>query len=184
MEHMPATCSVSCALRSRSPSSTNAYAHRWRAHGPDPRLCTSFKEKVREIFDVPRISFAVTRCNGDPSPRTRVILDRAPHPARGALFRSVIRRGGVSGEAKLPAIRCPALVVAAKHDVLLPPAQAQLVHRAVPGSRYMLLEDAAHFLPYQASGKFAASCEVAAQTPKDLRNEERKRWPRRAFCWL
>jgi 3-oxoadipate enol-lactonase len=46
--------------------------------------------------------------------------------------------------------------VAARHDALLPPTRAQLVHRAIPGSRYMLFEDAAHFLPYQAPEEFAA----------------------------
>ena len=60
-------------------------------------------------------------------------------------------------EKELPAITCPALIIAGKHDVLLPPERAQSVHRAIPNSRYMLFADAAHFLPYQVPEKFAAA---------------------------
>jgi 3-oxoadipate enol-lactonase len=60
-------------------------------------------------------------------------------------------------EKELPAVGCPALIIAGKHDVLLPPERAQSVHRAIPHSRYMLFEDAAHFLPYQAPETFAAA---------------------------
>jgi 3-oxoadipate enol-lactonase len=60
-------------------------------------------------------------------------------------------------EQELPAVTCPALILAGGHDVLLPPERAQAVHRAIPHSRYMLLEDAAHFLPYQVPETFAAA---------------------------
>ena len=60
-------------------------------------------------------------------------------------------------EKELPAITCRALIIAGKHDVLLPPERAQSVHRAIPNSRYMLFADAAHFLPYQVPEKFAAA---------------------------
>lgn len=53
-------------------------------------------------------------------------------------------------------MHCPALVVAAAHDVLLPPAQALLVHESLPRSRYVVFDDAAHFLPYQQPGRFAS----------------------------
>jgi pimeloyl-ACP methyl ester carboxylesterase len=60
-------------------------------------------------------------------------------------------------EKELPSVACPTLVIAGKHDILLPPERAKAVHRAIPNSRYMLFEDAAHFLPYQAPEKFAAA---------------------------
>lgn len=60
-------------------------------------------------------------------------------------------------EKELPAVRCPTLIVAGGHDVLLPPERAQAVHRAIAGSRYMLFAEAAHFLPYQAPERFSAA---------------------------
>ena len=60
-------------------------------------------------------------------------------------------------ERELPSVTCPVLIIAGKHDVLLPSERAQAVHRAIPHSQYMLFEDAAHFLPYQAPEKFATA---------------------------
>jgi 3-oxoadipate enol-lactonase len=55
----------------------------------------------------------------------------------------------------LRAVRCPTLVVAAAHDLLLPPAQARLVHGLVPHAQFALMEDAAHFAPFQRPEGFA-----------------------------
>lgn len=57
---------------------------------------------------------------------------------------------------ELQAVRCPTLVVAAAHDLLLPPQQAQLVHGLVSGAQFALMDDAAHFAPYQQSASFSA----------------------------
>jgi pimeloyl-ACP methyl ester carboxylesterase len=55
----------------------------------------------------------------------------------------------------LQAIRCPTLVVAAAHDLLLPPQQARQVHELVTGAQYALMEDAAHFAPFQQPDIFS-----------------------------
>jgi 3-oxoadipate enol-lactonase len=55
----------------------------------------------------------------------------------------------------LAAVRCPALVVAGAHDVLLPPEQSRAVHALIPGARFHLLQDAAHFAPLQQPRAFA-----------------------------
>ncbi len=57
--------------------------------------------------------------------------------------------------ADLAAIRCPTLVVAAAHDLLLPPEQSRLVHGLIPRSEFAFLDDAAHFAPYQKPDQFA-----------------------------
>jgi 3-oxoadipate enol-lactonase len=57
--------------------------------------------------------------------------------------------------AELAAIRCPALVVAAAHDLLLPPEQSHLVHGLIPHAEFALLDDAAHFAPFQKPERFA-----------------------------
>jgi pimeloyl-ACP methyl ester carboxylesterase len=57
--------------------------------------------------------------------------------------------------ADLQAIRCPTLVVAGGNDVLLPPEQAQEVNAVLAHAELVLLEDAAHFAPYQTPEQFA-----------------------------
>ena len=57
--------------------------------------------------------------------------------------------------ADLSAIRCPTLVVAGGHDVLLPPAQARAVHGLIPQAQFTLLAEAAHFTPFQRPRQFA-----------------------------
>jgi 3-oxoadipate enol-lactonase len=57
--------------------------------------------------------------------------------------------------AALPAIRCPTLVLAGAHDVLLLPETARAVHALIPGAEFAIDEDAAHFLPYQRPEGFA-----------------------------
>jgi 3-oxoadipate enol-lactonase len=58
--------------------------------------------------------------------------------------------------ADLAALRCPTLVVAAGHDLLLPPAVAREVHGLVAGASFAQLDAAAHFAPYQQAQAFAA----------------------------
>jgi pimeloyl-ACP methyl ester carboxylesterase len=58
-------------------------------------------------------------------------------------------------EAELAAIRCPALIVAGGHDVLFPPDDARQVRARITRARYVLFEEAAHFVPYQMPIEFA-----------------------------
>ena len=57
--------------------------------------------------------------------------------------------------ADLVAVRCPTLVVAGAHDVLLPPEQSRAVHALVRHGQFKLLADAAHFSPLQQPNLFA-----------------------------
>jgi pimeloyl-ACP methyl ester carboxylesterase len=56
----------------------------------------------------------------------------------------------------LPAVRCPSLVVAGEHDVLLPPALGREVADLIPGAHFEIMPAAAHFVPYQRPDAFAA----------------------------
>jgi 3-oxoadipate enol-lactonase len=49
----------------------------------------------------------------------------------------------------LKSLQCPTLLVPGRHDVLLPLANAELVHELVSGSHLVIAEEAAHFVPYQ-----------------------------------
>jgi 3-oxoadipate enol-lactonase len=51
-------------------------------------------------------------------------------------------------------IRCPTLVVAGGHDVLLPSEQSRAVHALVREACFALVEDGAHFVPYQRPEAF------------------------------
>jgi pimeloyl-ACP methyl ester carboxylesterase len=53
-------------------------------------------------------------------------------------------------------IRCPTLLVPGRHDVLLPMERTEAVAALVPHAETVVLEDAAHFLPYQQPAAFAA----------------------------
>jgi pimeloyl-ACP methyl ester carboxylesterase len=55
----------------------------------------------------------------------------------------------------LPQIACPTLIVAGARDILLPPEHALQVHAAISGSEYVLIEDGAHFIPWQQPERFA-----------------------------
>lgn len=52
-------------------------------------------------------------------------------------------------------LRCPTLLVPGRHDVLLPMANAEAVQALVPSARMSVMEDAAHFVPYQQPRAFA-----------------------------
>ncbi len=61
---------------------------------------------------------------------------------------------GTDNRALLPRITCPTLVVAGGHDRLLPPSMSEAVHHLVPQSEFVVMEDAAHFPPFQAPEAF------------------------------
>ena len=59
--------------------------------------------------------------------------------------------------ADLRRIGCPVLLLAGRHDLLLPPALAEEVRHLLPAGAAQLEidEEAAHFLPYQQPARFA-----------------------------
>jgi len=55
----------------------------------------------------------------------------------------------------LASVRCPTLLVPGRHDVLLPMANAEAVQALLPQARMSVMEDAAHFVPYQQPQRLA-----------------------------
>lgn len=62
---------------------------------------------------------------------------------------------GTDNAARLAALKCPTLVAAGGHDVLLPPDLSRQVHALVLGSEFRLIEEAAHFPPFQTPEVFS-----------------------------
>jgi 3-oxoadipate enol-lactonase len=54
----------------------------------------------------------------------------------------------------LQRLACPTLLVAARHDRLLPPEVASKARELIPRSEYAILEQAAHFAPFQRPVEF------------------------------
>jgi 3-oxoadipate enol-lactonase len=50
---------------------------------------------------------------------------------------------------------CPALLVPGRHDVLLPIARAEAILELTPHAQLVVMENAAHFVPYQQPERFA-----------------------------
>lgn len=55
----------------------------------------------------------------------------------------------------LPTLTCPCLVTAGASDILLPPELSRAVHQLLKDSEFSIIENAAHFAPYQAPERFA-----------------------------
>ncbi|MCS0502888.1 alpha/beta fold hydrolase [Ancylobacter mangrovi] len=52
-------------------------------------------------------------------------------------------------------IACPTLLVSGRHDVLLPMDRTEAAARLAAGARIVVMEQAAHFVPYQQPARFA-----------------------------
>ena len=63
----------------------------------------------------------------------------------------------------LGTIRCPAVIVCGEEDTLTPPAASEAMHRAIPGSRLMILPGAGHLSNLEAPGEFSRVLEEALQ---------------------
>jgi 3-oxoadipate enol-lactonase len=59
----------------------------------------------------------------------------------------------------LPQIRCPAMVVAGRHDTVRPHAGSAELAKRIPGARFELIEDAGHFMPTQTPRALVALLE-------------------------
>lgn len=62
----------------------------------------------------------------------------------------------VGDGARLSAIACPTLVVAARQDALRGIAESEELRDAIPGARLEIVEGAGHMLPFEAPGALAA----------------------------
>jgi 3-oxoadipate enol-lactonase len=74
-----------------------------------------------------------------------------------AYAEAVLGFASADASADLTRIRCPVLLVAGRHDLLLPLEQAEATRALLPpGARLEIDEEGAHFLPYQRAEAFAA----------------------------
>ena len=104
------------------------------------------------------------RHGGDPARRRRARLEAQPRDDSYARYLAafaaqdtaayadaVLRFAKPDAAADLPRIRCPTLLAAGRHDLLLPQAQAEEVRRLLPEgtARLEIDEEGARFLPYQ-----------------------------------
>ena len=74
----------------------------------------------------------------------------------GFAFRALARTNMLH---MLPQIRCPAMVVAGRHDTVRPHAGTAELAKRIPGARFELIEDAGHFMPTQAPQALAGLLE-------------------------
>ncbi len=74
----------------------------------------------------------------------------------GFAFRALARTNMLH---MLPQIRCPAMVVAGRHDTVRPHAGTAELAKKIPGARFELIEEAGHFMPTQAPQALAALLE-------------------------
>jgi 3-oxoadipate enol-lactonase len=94
---------------------------------------------------------------------------RAAHPRDVARYRATILRSDPQGYAaschavanvdwleRLGAIQVPTLVIAGALDVGAPPAMAEAISAAIPGSELVVLDDASHLSVAEQPARFAA----------------------------
>ena len=75
----------------------------------------------------------------------------------GAYAEAVLGFATADASADLARVRCPTLLVAGRHDLLLPIDHAAATRALLPsGTRLEIDEEGAHFLPYQRPAAFAA----------------------------
>jgi len=65
----------------------------------------------------------------------------------GFAFRALARTNMLH---MLPKVRCPAMVVAGRHDTVRPHAGSAELAKKIPGARFELIDEGGHFLPTQA----------------------------------
>src|SRR6516164_3111727 len=71
----------------------------------------------------------------------------------GFAFRALARTNMLH---MLPKVRCPAMVVAGRHDTVRPHAGSAELAKKIPGARFELIDEGGHFLPTQAPGVLLA----------------------------
>ena len=70
----------------------------------------------------------------------------------------------------LPDVRCPVLLIPGGQDVLMPADSTEVIRSLVPQAGVVRFDDVAHFIPFQAPGRFVAELRrfAAASTPGGL----------------
>ncbi len=83
------------------------------------------------------------------------IAYRLQNPLNPAAYQSQLAIGlglipeAASFEHRLPEIKVPTLILFGAHDKVVPPGNAELLQKAIPGSVVKILPDAGHFFPIE-----------------------------------
>jgi 3-oxoadipate enol-lactonase len=93
-----------------------------------------------------------------------------PKPEQRDLYRAAVSRLGASSRrtylvsmralatfdarTRLPSVRCPTLVVVGERDATVPRAAGELLARAIPAARLLVIPDSGHATPYDQPGPF------------------------------
>ena len=101
--------------------------------------------------DVIDLAFNTLPRDGRYSRYTDMFRQNAPH-GYASLALGIV---GTDVSAALSSLHCPALIVAGRHDILLPPDLSRSVHQLLAGSEFVVVDAGAHFLPYQTPDIFA-----------------------------
>ena len=83
--------------------------------------------------------------------RARRSLLQQPGDFHAAMWEMI---AGLDLEARLPAIRCPTLIIAGEADANAPPAAGRTIAQGVPGASLHLMPGIAHFPPFEAPDAF------------------------------
>jgi pimeloyl-ACP methyl ester carboxylesterase len=65
---------------------------------------------------------------------------------------------------RLPYIKAPTLILHGKKDILVPPQNAPILNKAIPGSRLVYFENSAHVLLEQTEEVLAAILDFLTQS--------------------
>lgn len=87
--------------------------------------------------------------------RYRRYMNRFAAQDPEAYARALLAAAEADAAAAFVRVACPCLLVPGRHDVLLPMERTEAVAALVPHAQCRVMEDAAHFVPYQQPGRFA-----------------------------
>lgn len=68
----------------------------------------------------------------------------------------------------LPRIEVPTLIITGSDDALMPLETSEALHRAIPGSRMMVIQGAGHLSPVEAPALFNEAVELFLDELEDL----------------
>lgn len=159
---------VGCAIGAMTAASYAAvHPDRTRAlvlANPTPRSMPQARAMLTERADLVRrkgmqaiMPGAVERAflNLPPGDRYEEYMKRFSAQDPRAYAFALLAAADADAVGALRLVRCPTLLVPGRHDVLLPMANAEAVAALVPSARMSVMEDAAHFVPYQQPHRFA-----------------------------
>lgn len=85
----------------------------------------------------------------------RAVMESCPADTIEYALMAMRQRRDCTGE--LGSIRAPALVIVGERDAITPPAVAQSMHQAMPGSRLCIVKGAGHMAPMENPGAVTAA---------------------------